>query len=386
MMDVNSSRLTIAKALDEISGANKDVSKTFVFRNGEIFAKSSAVSDSEARKTVAVFEAVASRSSVIGNVRSLSVQGLNGRVDITDIDEYYLAIVASKDIDDGKVENFNHSLEPAIFKIINESPQSTELPEENSPEISSEKEPPEANSKTVLPPLEDLAPDFPETSYAEFIVGDMRGIGILSGSNESVRLDVVTVGHWTELYGENKIQKILLKEKSGKTVECSFEVSYDPKQRGLVSIPEPILRKLQIKKGVKIFIKPVIPQETQEEPSLENEEEQIDVPVKKPRFLPDSPACQLIVEDVSSFGDLTGSDLVRFDDALAQRWREFCGDRKIEEVTVTDAVSGKAVRCKFKIVKDEKFSGKGLIQVPKAIRKELSVKEGSLVIVKPVLW
>ena len=163
-MDANSSRLTIAKALDEISGANKDVSKAFVFQNGEIFAKSSAVSDNEARKTVAVFEAVASRSSVIGNVRSLSVQGLNGRVDITDIDEYYLAIVASKDIDDGKVENFNHALEPAIFKIINGSPQPTEPPVESSPEISLDKEPPEANSKTVLPPLVELVPDFPETS------------------------------------------------------------------------------------------------------------------------------------------------------------------------------------------------------------------------------
>ena len=377
----------MAKALDEISNVNKDVSKTVVFQHGEVFAKNSTMTEDEARKTVSAFEAISGRSSIIGNLRSLSVRGLNGRVDITDINNYYLALVASKDIDDGMVDDLKQDLTPAIFKIIEDSPQRTKEPFENElNSLSLNQEPPETDLSSIVQSTKTLEPDFPDADFLEFIAGEMGGIGILSGSIDSVRLDVVTVGRWTDNYGENKIHKILLKDKSEKTVECGFEVSYDPKQRGLVSIPEPMMHKLQIKKGSKVFIKPIIPKKTQEEQSLDIEEEQVDIPAKKPRFLPDSPACQLIVEDVSGLGGLTGSDLVRFDEALAQRWREFCGNRKIEEVTVTDAVSGKAVRCKFKIVKDDKFNGKGLIQLPKAIRKELAVKEGFLVTVKPVLW
>lgn len=198
----------------------------------------------------------------------------------------------------------------------------------------------------------------------------------------------------------------MIKELStGKTIECRFEVSRDPKreQTKLVLVPEPLQKKLSVKKGAKVLIKPII-SEVEEKDSEENEfvEESppAEVPQKAPEiqptesqtpitmkshFLIDSPNCQLMVEEMSGLGGLRGADNVHFDKALALRWKELYGDTKIEEVTISDTVIGRSVRCKFKIEKDPKFEGKGLIQIPKSILKQLAVKEGSLVTVKPVV-
>ena len=89
---------------------------------------------------------------------------------------------------------------------------------------------------------------------------------------------------------------------------------------------------------------------------------------------------------MSGFGGLSReSDTVRFDETLIERWKEFYGESKIEQVCVEDVMFGKAVLCKFKIIKSQKFEWKGLIQIPKMIREQLNIKERSIVTVRPIL-
>ena len=404
-MEQSATQPTIAKAIDEIKDASEDISAAFIFQKDQVLAKDDDITDEETRRAVGAFEYINQKAEFIGGLKSLTIRGTEGRADFNQIDEYFLAVVASKDVDNGTIDNLNHVLAPAIFKRIQDAAESIDDHSEAKTQVFVNKpvqiEPPPRPEleERFSPQVETLIsepiefsepePEIPAPEYSAFIVDEMRGIGILSGSADSVRLDLITVGRWTELYGEDKVQKIVVKDaKTGKSVECGYEVSHDtrPERRGIASIPEPILRKLQVRKGAKVYVKPIIRREIPEESSEEPIEGPPEPPVKRPRFLPDSPACQLIVEDLSGFSGLTVTDMVRFDEALAERWKEFCGDRKIEEVTVTDSVSGKAVRCRFKILKDSKFNGKGLIQIPKSIRKELAVNEGCLVIVKPVLW
>jgi len=99
-------------------------------------------------------------------------------------------------------------------------------------------------------------------------------------------------------------------------------------------------------------------------------------------LIPDPPVTQLIVEDLG--GLLVPSDTVRVDYALISQWNDLYGDRKLEEVDI-EALNGKTTRCKFKNIKDSKYQGKGIIQMPEKIQKTLETAKAELVMIKPVV-
>jgi hypothetical protein len=389
-MEENLHDLEQTKALNEIKDASKDVSKAFLFGKGNILAKDEQVKEEEAKKTIEAFEEINERANVIDGIRSITIQGANGRVDITRINDYFLTTVASKEATDENMNNLTRVLAPSIINRTKEKTQSIKQPpNETAPQSNLEqKQTVETAPSLSSEQTESTILDLPEPEFTEFTVDQMGRLDVISASHDIVRLDMITVGRWTDLYGEKKIRRITLKSPSnGKTIQCKFEPIKESKdsRRDTALIPEMLLRILQIKKGSKVLIKPVIEQEPPEQAvEVANVEKQPEEHTMK-EFLPDSPACQLIVQDLSGFGNFMGEDKVRFDGGLVERWREFYGQEKIEEVTINDILLGKSVRCKFKIQKDSEFEGKGRIQIPKLIRQKLMVKEGSLVTIKPVV-
>jgi hypothetical protein len=98
--------------------------------------------------------------------------------------------------------------------------------------------------------------------------------------------------------------------------------------------------------------------------------------------LPEPPVTQVIVE---SLGRLQfKSDTVRIDYSILYQWNDLYGDREIQEVDL-DALNGKTIRCKFSVIKDSKYQGKGVIQIPDKIQAALETCKGKLVMVKPVV-
>lgn len=114
-------------------------------------------------------------------------------------------------------------------------------------------------------------------------------------------------------------------------------------------------------------IKEPKPQETEEENGLQ---------------IPEPPVTQLIIENLG--GLLVPSDTVRIDNALIAQWNDLYGDKEIEEVDI-EALNGKTTRCKFKNIKDSKYQGKGIIQIPEKLQIILEATKGELVMVKPVV-
>ncbi|MCW4047158.1 MAG: hypothetical protein NWE99_06310 [Candidatus Bathyarchaeota archaeon] len=98
--------------------------------------------------------------------------------------------------------------------------------------------------------------------------------------------------------------------------------------------------------------------------------------------IPEPPVTQLIVENLG--GLLVPSDTVRIDNALIAQWNDLYGDKEIEEVDI-EALNGKTTRCKFKNIKDSKYQGKGIIQIPEKLQITLEATKGELVMVKPVV-
>jgi len=119
-----------------------------------------------------------------------------------------------------------------------------------------------------------------------------------------------------------------------------------------------------------------------EEPYLMHQREnQIEKSTPEP-LLPEPIVNQLIVENLG--GLLVPSDTVRIDNAMLSQWAELYEGKRIEEVEV-ESFGGKKLQCKVKPIKDSKYEGKGIIQIPEKIRTDLEINKGELVRVKPVV-
>jgi hypothetical protein len=70
---------------------------------------------------------------------------------------------------------------------------------------------------------------------------------------------------------------------------------------------------------------------------------------------------------------------------LIGQWREFCGDKKIEEIIIEDTTNGKRARLKFKPIQESKYEGKGIVQLSEKTQNELQTKKGTLVLVRPII-
>jgi hypothetical protein len=99
-------------------------------------------------------------------------------------------------------------------------------------------------------------------------------------------------------------------------------------------------------------------------------------------LLPKPPVNQFIIENLS--GILVSQDTVRIDKEVIEQWEKLYPNKRIEKVDA-ETLNGKTTRCKFKPIKDSKYEGKGIIQMPEKIQLTLQTKKGELVMVKPVI-
>jgi hypothetical protein len=83
-------------------------------------------------------------------------------------------------------------------------------------------------------------------------------------------------------------------------------------------------------------------------------------------------------------GLLVPSDTVRIDSEILSQWEKLYEDKKIEEVEI-ETFDGKTTRCKVKPIKDSKYEGKGVIQMPEKVQLSLEIKKGELVRAKPII-
>jgi len=121
-----------------------------------------------------------------------------------------------------------------------------------------------------------------------------------------------------------------------------------------------------------------------EETATEEVEETIKPEIKsEPEpSLPEPPVNQLIVENLG--GLLVPSDTVRIDNKILSEWEELYEGKRIEEVEI-ETIDGKTTRCKVKTIKESKYEGKGIMQMPEKIQLALEIKKGELVRVKPIV-
>jgi hypothetical protein len=109
-----------------------------------------------------------------------------------------------------------------------------------------------------------------------------------------------------------------------------------------------------------------------------------EIPVTEPG-LPEIQASQFMVENLGFGGFMTDPDTVLVDTAQIGQGTEMFGDKHISKVVINNIETGKNIICGFKPIKESKFEGKGIIQIPEKIRITLHVQKGDKVSIKPVL-
>ena len=264
--------VALKNALTEISNLSNDVTCSFMFtREGELVAGDERKPEKLLEKAMLSLEDVFEKANTVGTVKSLEIEGTNGRIQISCVNDMYLATVMTNKADMKYVETVARVIIPTLLKILeNVSPAPLKNRKKNNPLTKEEKteeieEPVPAPLIEPQPKLPKENPELPEPIIepptSQLLVETMKGLLVRA---DSVQIDADTLAEWTELYEDKKkIEEVEIETFAGKTSTFKVKPINDSKLtgRGLVRIPEKTCQSLDIRKGELVKVRPVILEE-----------------------------------------------------------------------------------------------------------------------------
>jgi len=270
-MDNEAYAFALKNTLKEIKNISPNISHAFFFKEEKILAKDENTDEETANSTVTAFNAITERTNAIGGLESVTFHGTSGKVNITCINDFYLATITSKEADEKYINTLTRVLVPTVLKLVEKihpvsidyDTLTTEKPEptgdNNAGEIIEdaevcEKELPMEETDAAEPESEPLLPEPPVN---QLMVENLSGLLVPS---DTVRIDSAVTAQWKDLYADKKIEKVDVETLNGKTTRCKFKPIKDPKHegKGIIQIPEKMQLTLQTKKGELVTAKPVV--------------------------------------------------------------------------------------------------------------------------------
>jgi hypothetical protein len=395
-MSTEACTIALKNTLNEIRNVCPDISHSFVFReNGEILAEDDNTSEVSVNSAQETFRALVERATAVGGIESATFRSKDYKVNIMRFDDLYVTTISSNGTDEKTISSLTRVMIPTTLKIVQNIYPSIK----NSPRETAFK----SEQKICKPEL--VAPEF---QASEFKVENLTLFGGFMIDPETAYIDSALIVQWAEMYGDRPIKQIILEASStGKTTQCKFQPFKGEKyeNKGIVQLSDKIQTALNIKKGAKVLIKPVL--EDQKDPGATPTEktdktkktiEKTKTPnesIQTPKtdlfrgfeeYNNDAPVIQVMVENLGGLGGLLGNpDYVRVDSIVISQWKEMFGKKEIKEVTVEETVFGKKILCKLQPIKDSQLEGKGVTQIPEKLQQVLRTKKGALVLIKPVV-
>jgi predicted regulator of Ras-like GTPase activity (Roadblock/LC7/MglB family) len=149
------------------------------------------------------------------------------------------------------------------------------------------------------------------------------------------------------------------------------------------SRPSSVHMPIRIERGEKV--EETSDEETNEE-TVEKETEKPErltlSPTRTSRYDLREPSYQLVVDTLG--GLLVRGDTVQIDAEILKEWSNHHDGAEINQVEII-SFNGKSVVCKVKPIKGSKIEGKDAVKIPEKTRKDLDVKKGEMVRVKPIM-
>jgi len=276
-MDNEVYTFALKNALNEIRNVCPDITNTFMFRqDGEIIVGDENTSQKTMVHVVNAFDGIFEKADAIGGVECITIEGSNGKVNVSWLNDLYFVTVTSRKADMKYVNTVTRVLIPTVLRLLEKicpTPLKSKSPltkTKHQPKIpmDEELEKPELMEEpveeTVMEePKETLAaetkhePLLPEPPVNQFIVENLGGLLVPS---DTVRIDTEILSQWEELYEGRKIEEVEIGTFYGKTMRCKVKTIKDSKyeEKGIIQIPEKIQLALEIKKGELVRAKPIV--------------------------------------------------------------------------------------------------------------------------------
>jgi hypothetical protein len=254
--------------INEFKNISPEITNTFIFKkNREILAISETTTEDQIKKLIATFNNTTNLAETIGGIETLTIQGADSQLNITSMNNLYLATVSSRAADQKIIKTLTHVLVPTVVKLVEQiAPElsENELPKTITPEDKPVEEivlPDEETEQNEPIPQSPLSfssePFLPEPPVNQFMVEKIGGLLVPA---DTVRVDSKVISKWNNLYDGKEISQVNIQTLDGKTTTCKFKPIKEAKNSatGIIQIPEKILQALQTSKGKLVMVKPVI--------------------------------------------------------------------------------------------------------------------------------
>ncbi|MGQ9507392.1 MAG: hypothetical protein ACUVTB_05985, partial [Candidatus Bathycorpusculaceae bacterium] len=265
-MDKEVYTFALKNTLNEIRNVCPDIAHIFMFtEEGEILAADENTHEKTIIQVIDAFDGILEKADKIGGVEGITLEGSNGRVNVSCIKDTYFATVTSKKADINYVNTITRVIIPTVLRLLEkicptplknappppkmepEIPMTEELPQP------AEEEEPKNTEKLPIEP----EPLLPEPPVNQLIVENLGGLLVPS---DTVRIDSEILSQWEKLYEDRKIEEVEIETFDGKTTTCKVKPIKDSKYegKGVIQMPEKVQLALEIKKGELVRAKPII--------------------------------------------------------------------------------------------------------------------------------
>jgi hypothetical protein len=273
-MDNEFLSFALKNTLDEMQKVCPDIKTAFAIDgNRELIARGASTPENGLVRAIELIRGVLEKAEALGGADDLNIKGMDGRVNVSRMDEIYIVTVASKNADLKYVDTIVHVLFPTVLGVLEKLGPASAI--RNPPELESEPEmaavqeaeqsiePAVEETKAEMPKEEEserkqeAENNLPEPQVNQFIVEDIKG---LLTPSDTVRIDNSIIEQWKELYEGKSIEEADLETFAGKSLRCKVKSIKDGKLegQGKIQIPGKLQDVLDIKKGELVRVKPAI--------------------------------------------------------------------------------------------------------------------------------
>jgi hypothetical protein len=351
-MSTEACNLALKNTISEIRNVCPDISNILVFReNGEVLAEDENTTEVAMKSAQENFHALAEKASAVGGIESVTFRGAESKVNLIQFNDLYITTVSSNGADDKTISNLTRVMIPTTLKIFQDIyPQIRNRPQGFS--VKSEQQ-------TQVP-----EPVVPEVQASEYKVENLTVLGGFMIDPDTAYIDSALVVQWAEIYGDVPIKRITLQNPStGRTTQCKYQPLKGEKyeNKGIVKISDKIQTAINVQKGHKVLIRPILETEEDAEEDANEKTAKPKKPVEKPKFS-NEPVQKPKIDVFKGFEEYTGR--VPVIQVMVENLGGFGG---------------------LLPIKDSQLEGKGVTQIPEKLQQTLQTKKGALVLIKPVV-
>ena len=231
--------IALNNALKEIKKAYPEIHHSFIFSNNDtIIAKNMETDQETINNLLESFETIKENAKAIGNIKNFKLNGNNGKLTLTNIEDMYLVLKTSKNMDETHIQSIINIIIPTILKTL------------------------EAFTPTHLQPSSPQQKELKVDTLSGFFAGDSVQIDseILTSWNNNddprARVRAAITGEKTV---QEPIDNVKIETLDGNSTSCKVKEIDDQKMKGknVIRIPEKLCKNLEINKGDLVKVQPM---------------------------------------------------------------------------------------------------------------------------------